>query len=227
VKIEDLDRRFTVAPRQEQQLQDQPDGRKGIMSDEEIDSILPTEIRAFAQYLMVYAADLDKARRPLENEAKKHMRAAGMTVTELFVDAVKRGDIVWFLERIKEGGTSLEVAGQKTAVQQLVNRYWIPYVNSEAPCPVAKAHLQVVYNFVAQKHPLGDVAFGNMLKNKGLAIPAKDRVTIDDQRKSGRMVSWKGDPAALADYVAEFPELARLRDSRVPEPVDDSRMDAA
>jgi hypothetical protein len=199
VKIENLDRRFTVARRQEQPLQDQPDGRKGVMTDEEIDKVLPTELAAFALYLLSRPASVEIARKSLDNEAKRQMYVDGMTVADLFVEAVKSGDLAWFLDRAREAGNRQGSSIPMTAAILPILARWIPYANSREPCPVFKSDLLTMYNQIADQ-TINEVAFGNLLKNRGFQIRAKDRVVIGVTRKSGRYIAWRAESAALDEY---------------------------
>lgn len=83
IRVADNDRRFNIAPRQEQRLQ---------ITGAEVDAIID-ELQDFADYLMEYEADLHRARTVIDTQARRDLQSLskdGMTQT---LDVLHTGDI--------------------------------------------------------------------------------------------------------------------------------------
>lgn len=86
------DRRFNVAPRQEQRL-------KEVFPDEGhlVNTLIPEELPMFAAHMRHFDIDLNRARTVEENAAKQAIREVSRTTIEDFTEAVKLGDLEFFL----------------------------------------------------------------------------------------------------------------------------------
>ena len=91
VDIGENDRRFTICPRQEAMCP---------LTDDEIDHVLPTELRAFAGYLESYQTDVKAAHRAIVNAEKDLAREQATTQQESTIRALGRGDIVRICESL-------------------------------------------------------------------------------------------------------------------------------
>jgi hypothetical protein len=85
--ISETDRRFNVAPRQEQKIQ---------ISPAEVEAI-NAELPQFAQFLLSYQADEARAKTAIDNLAKKQMRSASQDAFEQLVQAVADGDLEYYM----------------------------------------------------------------------------------------------------------------------------------
>ena len=86
------DRRFNVCRRQEKKLTEiWPD------MDPIIHGAIPNELPMFAQIMKDFMVDMKQARTVIENDAKKAMRTVSRTSIEDFVNALRGGDIEFFL----------------------------------------------------------------------------------------------------------------------------------
>lgn len=83
ISLPDNDRRFNVAPAQERPL---------VISSDEVKRI-EEELLYFCSYLFNYAADHDKARTVLMNDARRAMIGASNTPEEAFFEAFRSGDL--------------------------------------------------------------------------------------------------------------------------------------
>ena len=91
IRIEEGDRRYNVPPRQEVPLKD-------IVEDtaQVIDQIR-TELVALSNYFTAYQVDRDAVRFTWENDAKKELQTTTKTTPEEFCDALRKGDLEYFI----------------------------------------------------------------------------------------------------------------------------------
>ena len=198
VQIESDDRRYTVAPYQTEKLLD-------VFTNEELDVVIPQELSQYARYLLTREANVEKARIPITNQAKEEMRFAAMSTADLFVDAIKRGDLDWLVQRYVEGEATQHSHGM--AVKRAMER-WFPDVN-QGRTPVFKADLFEFYLFITDHDRSNEVQFGKMLTTRGFSIKNSDRVTIDGQRKSGVYIEWKASEETIQTLERLLPGTDR------------------
>ena len=92
VKIEEGDRRYNIAPRQEKKLEE--------VYPEVIANIdyLEKELPEFAGILSTYKVDKRLVRTPIANNAKAQMAQVTMSVMEEFFAAIKQGNLEFFVD---------------------------------------------------------------------------------------------------------------------------------
>ena len=96
VQIEDSDRRYNVAPRQETALRNQKGGEKII--EAVANGEFAKEIPLFASVLMQMDVDFQKVNLVLDNEAKDIMREAAASSVDEFTAALHDGDLDYFTQ---------------------------------------------------------------------------------------------------------------------------------
>ena len=169
--IQDGDRRFNVAPRQEQPID---------LCADDIDRV-GTELHHFAGYLSGYKVDVERATRPLDNDAKRSLRLAARTSVEQFVHSLADGDLAYFVEGLAEHTTEYEAKNTfKSAVDQ-----WIDDARNERVSRVSTLQLRAAY--VVMCSPRGDIKvnkFVSLMAKRGL--PSQ---SFDDW--NGWKVTWK------------------------------------
>lgn len=92
IPIDTNDRRFNIAPAQEKMIQ---------ITGQEIDQI-KNELSAFATYLREYTVDVQKTNKVLNNDAKQRMIAASMTSHNSFFEAIRTGDLEYFVQYLRD-----------------------------------------------------------------------------------------------------------------------------
>lgn len=146
VKVDDGDRRYNIAPRQEKKILDQyPDL---VVHLDQIDD----ELYRFAGVLQKFNVDAHMARTVLANKAKTTMRTLTMSVYEEFLDAVRRGDLQYFVDVLEISVTNTFEAGTITSAQRTV-RMWITDAALGARSIITTDALRQVYLAYAQPHP--------------------------------------------------------------------------
>ena len=137
VKIEEGDRRYNIAPRQEQKLEHvYPEVIEGIDD-------LSAELHKFAAILRNYNVNKQLVRTPIANNAKAQMAQVTMSVMEEFFAAVRHGNLGFFLD-ILDISLSNVLQGQEITTAQRFVKQWV--AESQWPHSVIPMeHLRVVY----------------------------------------------------------------------------------
>jgi len=142
VKIEEGDRRYNIAPRQEQKLEH--------VYPEVIDGIddISTELHKFAALLRNYNVNKQLVRTPIANNAKAQMAQVTMSVMEEFFAAVRNNNLNFFTEILDISVTNVMQAQEITTAQRFVKQ-WI--AESQWPHSVIPMeHLRVVYSVLTE-----------------------------------------------------------------------------
>ena len=137
VKIEEGDRRYNIAPRQEQKLEH--------VYPEVIDGIddISAELHKFAALLRNYKVNKQLVRTPIANNAKAQMAQVTMSVMEEFFAAVRHGKLSVFLDILDISVTNV-MQGQEITTAQRFVKQWV--AESQWPHSVIPMeHLRVVY----------------------------------------------------------------------------------
>lgn len=100
IRIEETDRRFNVAPRQETPLLI----RHPELANNLIDS-LEEELLPFVAHMLRYKVDVSKAKSVLNNDAKKAMHALSVNSVQQIADAFRHGDMEFFIEYVMNRDT--------------------------------------------------------------------------------------------------------------------------
>ena len=137
VKIEEGDRRYNVAPRQESKLEtDHPDFIAKL-------SEVQAELFTFAGLLQKFKVDERMAHTALENDAKKEMKQVSMSVLEEFATAIKQNNLEYFVEILDIPLTNTFDAGGISTAQRYI-KDWISKTNTETIIPMQ--HFKLVYD---------------------------------------------------------------------------------
>ncbi|MFC1554131.1 primase-helicase family protein [candidate division KSB1 bacterium] len=101
VRIEHGDRRFIVGARQEQKVY-----KTGWWpGDNEMTKIIAGELEEFVFYLKQCTIKSESLNRVVENEAREEIIGLSKTHTDLFFEAVHKGDFLWFQNNIRRRNT--------------------------------------------------------------------------------------------------------------------------
>ena len=121
MKIEDGDRRYNIAPRQEVKLED---AHPEVI--EQIDDIYK-ELHDFAGILKTYEVNTRLVRTCVNNDAKTEMRHVSMSVFEEFCQALKQGKLEYFSDVLQIETTNVMGGGDVLPAQRFV-KGWIARV---------------------------------------------------------------------------------------------------
>ncbi len=137
VKIEEGDRRYNVAPRQESKLETEHPDFIAKLSE------VQAELFTFAGLLQKFKVDERMAHTALENDAKKEMKQVSMSVLEEFATAIKQNNLEYFVEILDIPLTNTFDAGGISTAQRYI-KDWISKTNTETIIPMQ--HFKLVYD---------------------------------------------------------------------------------
>ena len=196
VKIEEGDRRYNVAPRQESKLETKHPDFIAKLAD------IQAELFTFAGLLQRFKVDERMAHTALENEAKKEMKQVSMSVLEEFATAVKQHNLEYFVEILDIPLTNTFDAGGISTAQRYI-KDWISKTNQETIIPMQ--HFKLVYDVLTDNR-------------KALAIrdftKAMSRLNVQTTRKRvgtsknssaprGVLVTWLLDEKVKKNLIQE------------------------
>jgi hypothetical protein len=187
LSISATDRRFNVAPRQENKI--------SITSDD-IDAIR-NEILQFAGYLSAYKVDAQQAQTALNNVAKTVMREASQDTVEQLCQAVADGNLEYFMAELDEPYNGTDIVAWTN--YQATLRRWLEGANVVSV--VKRSDIQNAYNYLIAPTAtaMGKKKFGRMLSHKNL-VDGVHRCTVANKAVRGYRVEWK----ATEEQVAEW-----------------------
>ena len=137
VKIEEGDRRYNVAPRQESKLETEHPNFIAKLAE------VQAELFTFAGLLQKFKVDERMAHTALENDAKKEMKQVSMSVLEEFATAIKQNNLEYFVEILDIPLTNTFDAGGISTAQRYI-KDWISKTNTETIIPMQ--HFKLVYD---------------------------------------------------------------------------------
>ena len=183
VKIEEGDRRYNVAPRQERKLEEvYPELLTNINN-------LSTELYVLAGTLKTFKVNERMAHTVLENSAKEEMRQVSMSVLEEFATAIKSGDLPFFTDILDIPLTNAFDAGGISTAQRYVKN-WIAVANEELVIPVA--HLKLVYDILTDsKNKMSVRDFTKAMSRLNIK-PSRKRIGTDRTTSAPRgvVITW-------------------------------------
>lgn len=185
------DRRYNVAPRQETPI---------TLTTEDIARI-SGELQAFAGYLAAYAVDVEKAGRPLNNHAKREMRAAGQDATEQFAQAVIDGDLAYFFAFLDTSTSSVTNLVAWSSYKAVLRR-WLD--NSTSEYVVSRGDLLDAYIYLMNpKIEPGPQKFHRMLAHKNVLIKPQ-RCPSTGEMLRGFKTKWKWTPEEKDGWMKQL-----------------------
>jgi hypothetical protein len=196
VKIEDSDRRYNVAPRQEVKIEE---AHKDLLEDL---SVLQAELYILAGILQKFQVNERMAHTALENDAKKEMKEVSMSVLEEFANAVRIRNLEYFTEILDIPLTNTFDAGGISTAQRYI-KDWLSTIGQEIVIPMT--HLKMIYDVMTDSR--------NKLSNRDFA-KAMSRLNVKTSRKRvskdrtasaprGVVLVWKLDDNIKDDLIKE------------------------
>jgi hypothetical protein len=174
IPMEVSDRRFNVAPRQEQPVQ---------LEYQDITN-LGTELGAFADYLHSYVVDQKTVKRVLLSKARETLIKISETTITSFFAAVAQGDLQYFTQYL-DSGVKIDVEGMRYHDYALVVGRWVKESNRD--CNVSRNELRTCYQFL-QNATISATKFTKMCARYGFDMVP---VRIEGQVTRGiRAVPW-------------------------------------
>lgn len=139
----ETDRRYNIAPRQNQKLFQQYPELEGKLDD------IDAELGMFATIMMNFDCDERHVRTPMENEAKQVMRQAAQTVVDEFFEILYKGEVKiigLLLDHASGDMNNTFAPTAKTIARSVLQRAHDSYVNNNnAPIPLSLYELMSMY----------------------------------------------------------------------------------
>lgn len=174
IPMEGSDRRFNVAPRQEEPIQ--------LEHDDIL--IIETELPDFASYLHSYKVDQRNVRRVLLSEARTELINLSTTTITTFFHAIKDGDLAYFTQYL-DNEIKADIESIRYHDYALVVKRWIRSVGDLAN--VSRNEMRTCYQFL-QGASISATKFTRMCAKYGfLMMP----IRIEGQVTRGiRDIRW-------------------------------------
>ncbi len=197
VKIEEGDRRYNIAPRQEQKLEH--------VYPEVIDGIddISTELHKFAALLRNYNVNKQLVRTPIANNAKAQMAQVTMSVMEEFFAAIRHGKLAFLTEILDISVNNVMQAQEITTAQRFVKQ-WI--AESEWPYSVIPMeHLRVVYGVLTDDR-ISQREFIKRAERNGLRRERRrlHNANRHDNPTRGVVVEWRIDNEQFKEVTDKY-----------------------
>ena len=194
VKIEEGDRRYNIAPRQEQKLEHvYPEVIEGI---DDISSELPN----FAALLRNYNVNKQLVRTPIANNAKAQMAQVTMSVMEEFFAAIRHGNLSFFIDILDIELTNVLQGAEITTAQRFVKQ-WV--AQSQWPLSVIPMeHLRVVYGVLTDDR-LSQREFSKKAARCGISKERK-RASKSTNAINGVVTAWKLNDEEFSEVTNKY-----------------------
>ncbi len=197
VKIEEGDRRYNIAPRQEQKLEH--------VYPEVVDGIddIEKELHKFAALLKSFKVNKQLVRTPISNSAKAQMEQVTMSVMEEFFAAVRHGNLSFFMDILDIELTNVLQGAEITTAQRLVKQ-WI--VESQWPHSVIPLeHLRTVYGVLTDDR-VSQREFQKKAERCGITKQQKreHNATRGSAPLRGVVTTWKLDKEQLNEVTEKY-----------------------
>ena len=183
IKIEDGDRRYNVAPRQERRLENAFPTLLTRLED------LDKELYVFSGLLEKFQVDHRMAHTALDNDAKKDMKLVSMSVLEEFANAIKFSNLEYFVEILDIPLTNTFDAGGISTAQRYI-KSWIVGTESETIIPMQ--HLKVVYDVLTDSKKVLSIRDFTKAMNRLSVTTVRKRMGEGENQSAPRgvLVTW-------------------------------------
>ena len=196
VKIEEGDRRYNVAPRQEKKLD--------VVHVDLVSNIddIEKELYIFAGVLHKFQVDQRMAHTALENEAKIQMKNISMSVLEEFAAAIRQRNLEYFTEILDIPLTNTFDAGGISTSQRYL-KHWLAEVGTEIIIPMSQ--FKLVYDVLTDtRNKLSTRDFTKAMSRLNIKT-ARKRVSADKNASipRGVVLTWKLDDNIRKSLIKE------------------------
>ena len=188
VNIETGDRRYNIAPKQEEKLLDKFPG-----ISKQLDSgKLEKELYHFAGALKTYKVDSHLAKTAINNLAKEQMRNVSMSVFEEFCQHLKDGKLSYFTDILDINTATVLHANEIEAAQRLVKSWIAKAADEYAVIPME--HLRTVFHVQTEQNPrLSQREFSKRMSRNGIETERKRPIgaSRDANQIRGVVTTWQ------------------------------------
>ena len=198
VKIEDGDRRYNVAPRQEKKLEE--------VYPEVIEHIedLEQELLLFAGVLQEFKVQNKLVRTCINNDAKTAMKTVTMSLLEEFCAALKDGNIGFFADVLEVSVSNTFNASEIMTAQRVIKN-WIKETQEDYSI-IPTEHLRTIYHVQTEQTPrLSQREFVKKIERNGVKRIRKRPVGNKNSNPiKGVEVVWNIDQEQYDQLIATY-----------------------
>lgn len=188
VNIENGDRRYNIAPKQEQKLiEAYPDLPERLDTDE-----IENELWALAGVLETFKYNKRLVETPIDNVAKEQMRNVSMSVFDEFCQAIKDGKLPFFAD-ILDINTAAVLHSNEIEVAQRLVKSWIAQADDDYTI-IPMEHLRTVYHIQTEQNPrFSQREFAKRMNRNNLVVDRKRPFNAkrDANLITGIIIDWK------------------------------------
>jgi hypothetical protein len=197
IKIEEGDRRYNVAPRQETPIKI---AHPKLISNL---NVLEGELDTFAAILRNYKYNRNQVESPIANNAKEQMKQHAMSVLEEFFAAVKHGTIPYFVDVLDIQLTNVMQSQAITTAQRFVKQWIAESRNEFSIIPIE--HLRIVHGVLTET-TLSNREFRKRAERSGLIIERRrePNATRSDTPVRGIVTQWALDDIQYHQIVKQY-----------------------
>jgi hypothetical protein len=190
VTIEGTDRRYNVGLFQTTPIK---------LSDEEVDELIPAELESFTQFLQQYPLNEAKARRVLENAARRDIKDASLTS----IDKISKNIIDGDLEELHSYIVDINQAQGKTMITAQMYKELMHNILLNEWASLSREELQLIFAHTVGDIPTSPAKFSRFCNHHNIKIVPVNRGSATFR---GMKINWSTgtDPAWYADAKAEI-----------------------
>lgn len=180
IVIPDDDRRWNIAPRQEEPLKPILDS---ILGETRLEDALRAENADAAKHFLSYKCCASKVLRPLASRERETLIATSRSSQDEVFYFFRKGTVDWFMEHMLE---KLPISpGAYMEFAEIVRR-WHRHAATNEICQVTNAELRSVYEYLSGE-AISPVKFGQLALNNGVQFTQRTRL-----EKGGKAQLWIG-----------------------------------
>jgi len=209
---------------------------KLIITQHELDNVIPTELEAFMSYIMTREADIQKAVTPLKNEAHKDLVENNKTSADITASQLANGDLMALWEMRMDLNMAIQITGGNAGFAHMYHDIIKREIELLAASPnggdykarisktnkidkvittesrLTRDELLVIFEHCVGNMPKTPNKFTSLLKHRGIKT---ERVWVNGAAQYGLRVEWKAPRSWLDETMAEFkaatPKTSRLQ----------------
>lgn len=201
------DRRLNVCPRQEISL-----AQKHPEAKTRFPTLIKEELPMFAALLMDFAYNEGAARTALDNNAKQAMRRASQNMNDDFLEAIRTGDLPFFIELLETENPD-SITSHLPAAQNVV-KYILSGIDSKgrdqlerdnvATVGIGAEQIRLLYNAcMPSARGMSAHAFAKTMKRAGLIVN-EARPYVGGRQTKGKYIDWNLGDLDLDELVETY-----------------------
>ena len=202
IQIEPHDRRFNVAPRQEQKL---------VVTDQFL-AELHTELHAFASWLQSRKVDEDMVRTPISTAAKQDIQDSTSDAPSDVAIALKEGNLRFFIGQLPQQDLALDAINPVATEFKNVVKWLVDSVreSGEADLPLLREEVQTLFQHCVGWERQSPHKFTKAASRYGLRI-AEHWMPREGKTLRGFRTTWK----VSSDDVELFDSLVNTNNKKL------------